>query len=101
MKSDTAVDALLAALPKRAFGRFPDPQHKENSIRCIRSRELPSADIEHGHRSALLVHYATASLRAGGTKVNIDPQTEHMDDAGAQALFKREYRKPWVIPKEA
>ncbi|MHC4178127.1 MAG: Gfo/Idh/MocA family protein [Planctomycetota bacterium] len=85
---------------ERIFGRFPDPEHKENFIQCIRSRELPNADVEHGHRSALLVHYATASLRAGGVKVNIDPKTEHMDDAGAQALFKREYRKPWVIPEE-
>jgi predicted dehydrogenase len=85
---------------KRVFGRFPDPEHKENFIRCIRSRELPHADIEHGHRSALLVHYATASLRAGGVKVNIDPKTEHMDNAQAQAFFKRQYRQPWVIPEE-
>jgi predicted dehydrogenase len=85
---------------KRVFGRFPDPEHKENFIRCIRSRERPNADIEHGHRSALLVHYATASLRAGGVKVNIDPQTEHMDNPRAQALFKRQYREPWIVPEE-
>ena len=81
-------------------GRFPDPVHKENFIQCIRSRQRPNADIEHGHRSALLVHYATSSLRAGGVKVNIDPTTEHMDDAAAQAYFKREYRSPWVIPED-
>ncbi len=81
-------------------GRFPDPEHKENFIQCIRSRELPNADIEHGQRSALLVHYATACLRSGD-KVAIDPDTEQMlgSDA-AQALFKRTYRRPWVIPDD-
>ena len=34
------------------YGRFPDPEHKENFVQCIRSRELPNADIEEGHRSA-------------------------------------------------
>ncbi len=82
------------------YGRFPDPEHKENFIQCVRSRKRPNADIEHGHRSALLVHYATACLRAGGVKVNIDPKTEHMDDAEAMKYFKRSYRKPWAIPEE-
>ena len=82
------------------YGRFPDPVHKENFISCVRSRKRPNADIEHGHRSALLVHYATASMRAGGVKVNIDPDTEHMDNPAADAYFKREFREPWVIPED-
>src|SRR5208282_76646 len=44
-------------------GHFPDPEHKENFIQCIRSRQLPNADVEKGHRSALLVHYANISFR--------------------------------------
>ncbi|MBN2476911.1 MAG: Gfo/Idh/MocA family oxidoreductase [Pirellulales bacterium] len=83
------------------YGRFPDPEHKENFLQCVRSRALPNADIEKGHRSALLVHYATASYRAGGVKVEIDPDSEQMlGDEKARALFKREYRRPWVVPDE-
>jgi predicted dehydrogenase len=82
----------------RTPGRFPDPEHKENFIACIRSRELPNADVEKGHRSALLVHYGNISYRLGGRTLKIDSETEQIaDDADAMALFKRSYRKPWVI----
>ncbi len=83
------------------YGRHSDPDHKENFISCIRSRELPSADIEHGHLSALLIHYANISYRTGGEKLVIDPKTEHIvDNPEAMKLFKRQYRKPWVIEDE-
>ncbi len=79
-------------------GKFPDPEHKENFVQSLRSRALPNADIEKGHRSALLTHYANISYRLGGQKLTIDPKTEHIvGNAEAMKLFKREYRKPWVI----
>jgi predicted dehydrogenase len=79
-------------------GKFPDPEHKENFCRCIRSRELPNADVEQGHRSALWLHYANISYRLGGQKLVIDPATEHIvDNADAMKLFKRQYRKPWTL----
>jgi hypothetical protein len=82
-------------------GLFPDPEHKENFVQCIRSRQLPNADIEKGHRSALWTHYANISYRLGGRKLTIDPKTEHIvGDDEAMKLFKREYRKPWVIEEQ-
>jgi predicted dehydrogenase len=80
-------------------GRFPDPEHKENFVRCIRSRQRPNADVEEGHRSALWIHYANISYRLGGQKLVIDPKTEQIvDNPAAMKLFKREaYRKPWAI----
>jgi predicted dehydrogenase len=79
-------------------GKFPDPEHKENFVQCLRSRQLPNADIEKGHRSALLVHYATISYKLGGQKLLIDPKSEQIiDNPEAMKLFGREYRKPWVI----
>ena len=81
------------------YGRFPDPEHKENFIQCIRSRKRPNADVLQGHLSALLIHYANISYRLGGEKVVIDPKTEHLvDNAEAMKLFKRTYREPWVVP---
>jgi len=83
------------------YGRFPDPPHKENFVQCIRSRELPNADVEHGHLSALMIHYANISYRTGGRKLVIDPATEQIvGDDEAMKLFKRSYRKPWVIEEE-
>jgi len=83
------------------YGRFPDPEHKENFIHCIRTRKRPNADIAKVHTSALLIHYANLSIRTGGTTLKIDPRSEHIiNHEQAQTLFRREYRKPWVVPEE-
>jgi predicted dehydrogenase len=80
-------------------GTFPDPEHKENFCQAIRSRSLPSADIEEGHKSTLLCQFANISYRLGGQKLLIDPETETCQgNPAANALLKREYRSPYVIP---
>jgi len=83
------------------YGRFPDPEHKENFLACIRTRELPNSDIRESHLSALMIHYANISYRLGGQKLAINPETEHLvDNAEAMQLFKRSYRTPWVLPEQ-
>lgn len=83
------------------FGRYPDPNHKENFVSSVKTRQRPNADIEEGHRSLLLVHYANISYRLGGRKLRIDPKTEQIrDDPEAMGLFKRAYRKPWVVEEK-
>ena len=82
-------------------GLFPDAEHKENFLHCIRTRETPNADIQEGHRSTLLAHYANISYRLGGEKLIIDPKSEEIvGNEKAMALFKRNYRKPYVIEDE-
>ena len=82
-------------------GLFPDPEHKENFLQCVRSRALPNADIQEGHRSVLWAHYATMSYRLGGQKLTIDPKTEGvMGNEQAMAMFRREYRAPYAIEDE-
>jgi len=84
---------------QQSYGRFPDPEHKENFVQAIRSRQLPSADVENGHLSCLLIHYANISYRLGGQKLVIDQDSQHiLDNPQAMELFRRSYRKPWVIP---
>jgi predicted dehydrogenase len=83
------------------YGRYPDPPHKENFVHSVKSRARPNADVEEGHRSMLLVHYANISYRLGGRKLRIEPKTEHiLDDPEAMGLFKRAYRKPWVVEED-
>ncbi len=86
-------------LVAQEHGTFPDPEHKEDFCRAIRSRDLPSADIEEGHKSTLLCQYANISYRLGGEKLSIDPATETcIGNSKANAMLKREYRSPYVIP---
>jgi predicted dehydrogenase len=82
------------------YGRFPDAPHKENFIRCIRSRQLPNADIEEGHKSALLAHLGNISYRLGGRALRFDARKEaFVGDREACGLLKREYRAPYVVPE--
>ena len=48
------------------FGRYPDMVHQDNFLRCIRARELPTADIREGHLSTLLCQAADVTGRLGG-----------------------------------
>jgi len=86
------------SLVDRAYGQPTDALHQENFVQSLRSRALPAADVAEAHRSALLVHYANISLRTGGQKLLIDPKSEQiLDNAAAMTLFRRTYRKPWVM----
>ena len=83
------------------YGRFPDPEHKEDFFTCIRERTQPNADVLEGHLSCLMIHYANISYRLGSEKLAVDPKSEKFVDSEAgNALLKRKYRKPWVIPEQ-
>ncbi len=75
-------------LKDQCKGKFPDPEHKQNFVECIRSRKRPNADVQEGHLSALWIHYGNISHRLGGQKLLIDPKTEQIVDnpAAMQAL---------------
>ena len=88
-------------LTDQMFGRFPDSDHAEDFVNSVRSRKQPNADIEVGHRSMLLVHYANISYRLGGRTLQINPKTEHIiDDSEAMDLFQRTYRKSWAVENQ-
>ena len=54
-----------------------------------------------GPPDCLMIHYGNISYRLGGQKLAIDPKTEHVKDSPeAEAIFKRTYRSPYVIPDE-
>ena len=84
----------------QCFGRYPDSDHLQNWIDCIRSREKPNADIEIGMTSHSSLLYATMSYQIGGIALNVDPKTKHVDNAEAMTFFKRKYRKPWTVPED-
>jgi predicted dehydrogenase len=83
------------------YGRFPDPEHQENFVQCMRRRTLPNADVEDGQLSMALVHYTNISLRLGGQKLVVDRTNGTIQNSPeAMALFKQPQRDPWVIPEK-
>jgi hypothetical protein len=85
--------------PTRTAGE----NHFENFINVVRSgkRSDLNAEIEEGAISTTLIHLANISYRVGRT-LNFDAASYTCTgDAEATAMFMREYRKPFVVPKFA
>lgn len=77
------------------------PTHYQNFVNCVKNRRRSEliADVEEGHRSALLCHLANISYRTGRRLV-FDPETETFKgDAEANQLLGREYRAGYELPK--
>jgi predicted dehydrogenase len=73
-----------------------------NFIAALRTRkhEDLNAPIEEGAISTTLVHLANISYRVGRT-VHFDAATYSITgDPAANKLFRREYRKPFVVPEK-
>jgi Oxidoreductase family, C-terminal alpha/beta domain len=84
----------------------PGPSRKEggsnweNFIKAVRSRKREdlNADIEEGHLSSALVHLSNISYRLGRS-IDFDPAKEQIvKDPEANAMLRRKYRQPFVVP---
>ncbi len=91
-------DSLLSTpLPAGAQRLKVSNDHMVNFLDCVRSRELPVADVEAGHRSVSLCHLGVISLRLG-RKLHWDPERERFTGEGAHEDNKwrvRQMRKPF------
>ena len=82
--------------PRSVQGRDCTDLHTLDFVECVRSRKLPSADVEIGHRSTIIPHLGNISYRVGGRKIYWDAEREIIiNDAEASALLGREARAPW------
>ncbi|MDR2811379.1 MAG: Gfo/Idh/MocA family oxidoreductase [Tannerellaceae bacterium] len=73
--------------------------HVGNFLQCIRSRELPNADIAIGARVAKMSHLANISCRIQREVQWDNAQNQIVGDKDAIALSKAHYRAPWELPK--
>ena len=72
--------------------------HMQEWLDCMRSRKLPSADVEIGHRSVSVCHLANIT-RLLDRKLVWDPQAERFEsDAEANAMLRRPRRKGYELP---
>jgi predicted dehydrogenase len=97
----------------RRFAReiAPDPMNRQgtgdephfvNFIDCVRSRKWQdlNADILEGHLSAAVCHLAEISYRTG-RRLTFNPYREKfVADEEADAYLTRDYRHPYVLPKD-
>lgn len=75
-------------------------KHLQNFLAAVKARDhrLLVCDVEEGHFSAALSHLANVSYRTG-RKLSFNPATETVaGDAEANALLRREYRAPYIVP---
>ncbi len=81
-------------------GYYPIQAHLENFIDCVRSRKQTNGNIVEGHHSAVIMHLANMSYRAGCKQLLFDPETETiLNDKEANRLIFREYRKGFEVPR--
>jgi predicted dehydrogenase len=73
--------------------------HIKNWFDCIKSREKPIADVEIGHRSAVMCHLGNIA-RWVGRKLTWDPDREIFPgDDEANAFLDRPRRKGYELPQ--
>ena len=73
--------------------------HVGNMLSCIKSRELPNADVAIGSRVAKMAHLANISCRVQREVHWDDKNNLFVGDNEATALSKAYYRAPWELPK--
>lgn len=72
--------------------------HMQDWLDCIRSRKLPVADVEIGHRSVSVCHLANIA-RAAGRSLRWDPVHEKfIDDEQANGYLDRPRRAGFELP---
>jgi predicted dehydrogenase len=71
--------------------------HQKNFVESIRGNEKPNAEIEIGHKSTTLCHLGNIAYRSGKTLL-FDAKTETTNDAAANKLLGRDYRKGFELP---
>ena len=77
------------------LGRTPD--HQRNFLDCVRSREVPFAGGEVGHRTATLCQLNVIAMRLG-RPLRWDPVAEQViDDEEANEYLLPKMRGPWTL----
>ena len=71
--------------------------HVRNFLDCMKSRQKPNADVEEGHRTAVMCHLGNISMRLGRS-LRWDAASERViGDAEANEWLLRPYRGPWRL----
>jgi predicted dehydrogenase len=86
--------------PEPAEDPLPEQNHYENFAQAVRARDpkLLNAEIRETHLSTALCHFGNIAYRVGH-ELRFDPQSERFSDSKeANALLRRTYRAPYIVP---
>lgn len=82
------------------YGRPCDDEHYQNFLKCVKTRQRPTADVAVAHAPLTMVHMANISHRLGNVSLAFDAENEcFKENASANQFLKRSYRKGFEIPE--
>jgi len=87
---------LDAKIPDNGIKLYHSINHYQDWIDCIKSRKQPICDVETGHRTSSVCNIGNIAYWLG-KDLNWDPEKEKFDDAEANKLLTRKYRKPFTL----
>jgi predicted dehydrogenase len=97
-----AFEVYLGQKKEKGPARKAGGNHYANFIKAVRSRNTSDqhGPVETAHLSSALAHLGNISFRLGRV-LTFDPATEKFTgDEQANAMLKRKYRAPFVIPEK-
>ena len=93
-------ELIMEEKPERTRGPGGDATglHMENFLAACRSRNYSELhdEIANAYLSASLVHLANISYRTGN-KLKVEAGPKFVNDAAANKMLTRDYRKPYVV----
>lgn len=94
----SAREILTEKIRPEEIHLYESKDHTDNFLDCVYSGKPVVAPIEAAHRTISISHMGNIALRLGRSSIKWDPKAENFgDDAEANAMLKREYRKPWTL----
>jgi len=71
--------------------------HRQDFLRCVKTREQPIAPAEVGHRSVTVAHLGNIAMLLG-RKIRWDPRREQvLGDEAASRMLGRALRSGWRL----
>ncbi len=71
--------------------------HVQNFVKCMKTRERPTADIEIGHRTTTACHLGNIAYHVRRSLRWDAEQERFLNDNEANAWLTRNYRAPWKL----
>ena len=94
------TDAEGKPVEKPKESTFRGPDHVQNWLDCIVSREQPRSHLESMYQTTTVCHLANIAYLAGQPIRWDKAKNDVVGKAGKDQLpYRREYRKPWSLPK--
>ena len=74
------------------------PAHVRNFLDCVKSREMPTENLEIAHHVSTVAHLGNLAFRSQA-EVHWDAENERvLDNPKADAMVAEPYRAPWKLP---